>query len=148
MKMANTGAQRKVADWIREECLFPKFGQKFYRKEVPLSSGGVFECSAVSEDGRIVASITTSKALSAGGGIGVGKMKSIRSDIYFLHLAKAQRRIVVFTEPDMRAEWEKEQKNGRVPENIEFMDAKLPDNLRRELEKARSIASNEVRPNR
>jgi hypothetical protein len=39
--------------------------------------------------------------MTAGGKHAVGKMLKIRSDMYFLLLAEAERRIVVLTEKDM-----------------------------------------------
>jgi len=76
----------------------------------------------------------------------VGKLLKIRSDMYFLLLADADRRVVVLTEADMLAVCEAEKRNGRVPPSIEFVLAEIPDELRNRLNAARRKASEEVSP--
>jgi len=47
----------------------------------------------------------------------------------FLTMATAQHRIVVLTEPDMLDLCNKERAGGRVPAEIEFVCAAIPENL-------------------
>ena len=77
---------------------------------------------------------------------GVGKMMKIRSDLYFLLLSEAQRRVIVFTQRDMYEQFEKERKAGRVPPDIEYLLADTPDDLKERLEAARWMASEELAP--
>lgn len=142
--MADTRVQLEVEDWIRREWIVKQFGQKFHRDRVKLSPGGVFDFDAVSADGKIIATISTSGSVTATGNYAVGKMLKIRSDMYFLLLANAERRVVVLTEQDMHDQCEKEKAAGRVPSSIEFVHAPLPSNLQVKLQASRKKASTEM----
>ena len=124
----------------------PKYGQPFYRERVELTSGGVFDFDAVSSDRKVVASISTSAATTAGGKRGVGKLNKIRSDMLFLLLATAERRIVVLTEKDLYELFLREREAGRVPREIEFELAEIPSELAFRLTDSRGRASREVSP--
>jgi len=65
--VADTSVQTEVERWVRSNWLPREYGCQFRRDEVGLSSGGVHSFGAVSEDGRIVASISTSSAMTPGG---------------------------------------------------------------------------------
>lgn len=142
--MADTRVQLEVEDWVRREWMPPRFGQQFFRERVRLSSGGVCDLDAVSSDRKVVAAISTSGAFTARGKLAVGKMLKIRSDMYFLLLADAERRIVVLTEKDMYDQCLKEAAGGRVPSSIEFVRADIPEQLRARLRVSRSTASDEL----
>ena len=142
--MADTRIQLEVEDWVRREWMCHRFGLKFARERVRLSSGGVFDADAVSEDLRIVAAISTSGARTSGGKTAVGKMLKVRSDMYFLLLAQAERRIVVLTERDMYEQCLKEADGGRVPKSIEFVHVEIPSELHARLIASRAEASNEL----
>ena len=144
--MADTRIQIEVEDWVRLNWMPLQFGQKFYRERLPLSSGGVFDFDAVSEDHKIVATISTSGSKTVTGKHAVGKLLKIRSDMFFLLLVNTGRRLVILTEPDMLELCQKEAKGGRVPSSIEFVRAEIPDNLLIRLRGARQIASKEVSP--
>jgi hypothetical protein len=144
--MADTRVQLEAEDWVRREWMQSHFGQPFSRERLRLSSGGVFDSDAVSPDGSIAATISTSGARTASGKNAIGKMLKIRSDVYFLLLADAQRKLVVLTEKDMYEQCLKEREGGRVPAQIEFVLAEVPDGLRERLSTARGAASREARP--
>jgi hypothetical protein len=145
--MADTRVQLEVEDWVRRTWMPDRFGQKFNRDRCKLSSGGVFDFDAVSDDAKIVASISTSGAKTASGKPAVGKLLKLRSDMLFLLLAQeAEKRIIILTEPDMYELCNKERSGGRVPLSIEFVLATIPDELRQKLQDARKIASREVSP--
>ena len=146
--MADTRVQTAIEDWVRREWMPKKYGHRFHRERVQLSSGGVFDFDAVSQDHSIVASISTSGGKTASGKLGVGKLNKLRSDMFFLLLATAKRRIMVLTEPDMYELCRKEVQGGRVPKSIEFVVAELPAALAAQLAKAREVASKEVSPSR
>lgn len=144
--MADTSVQRKVEDWIVSTWAEPQFGAACYKRRLSLTSGGVFEFDLVCEEKDVVGTVSTSKLAIPSGKMGVGKVTKIRSDIYFLLLVEADRRIVVLTEQDMFDWWKKEQiEKQRVPNNIEFMLVGLPHELRTELEASRKRSSDEVR---
>jgi hypothetical protein len=123
------------------------YGVRFSRERLTLKSGGVFDFDAVSEDRSIVATISTSGAKTAGGKHAVGKILKLRSDMLFLILVEAQRRIIVLTEQDMCDQCEKEAQWGRVPKEIECVCAPIPEELRTRLVAARLIASRELAGN-
>src|ERR1035441_2071195 len=99
--MADTRVQLEVEDWVRQQWMPTKFGMNFNRDRVRLSPGGVFDFDAVSGDKKIIATISTSGAKTAGGNYAVGKMLKIRSDMLFLTIVEVKQRIVVLTEQDM-----------------------------------------------
>jgi hypothetical protein len=119
------------------------FGKKFARERVPLRSGGVFDFDAVSEDGSIVATISTSGSKTSGMKNAAGKILKLRSDMLFLTMVEAERRIIVLTEKDMFDQCKKESAGGRVPPEIEFVCAAIPEELRARLITARLKASAE-----
>jgi hypothetical protein len=121
------------------------FGTKFSRERLSLRSGGVFDFDAVSEDHSIVATISTSGSKTSGGKYAVGKILKLRADMLFLTMVEARRRLVVLTERDMFDQCEKEVTGGRVPPEIEFACAVIPDELRSRLIAARLKASGESR---
>jgi hypothetical protein len=61
----------------------------------------------------------------------------------FLTIAEAKRRVVILTEQDMCDQCEREAAGGRVPPEIEFVCAPIPDELRVKLVAARLKASGE-----
>jgi len=120
-----------------------QYGSKFSRERLPLRSGGVFDFDAVSEDHSIVATISTSGARTSGGNHGSGKILKLRSDMLFLTMVDAKRRVMILTERDMCDRCEKEAAGGRVPKEIEFVCVPIPDELRTRLVAARLKASGE-----
>lgn len=108
-----------------------------------LRSGGVFDFDAVSDDRSIVATISTSGSKTSGGKHAVGKILKLRSDMLFLTMVEAKRRIIILTEQDMCNQCEKEFAGGRVPPEIEFICAVIPSELRTRLIAARLKASEE-----
>jgi len=141
--MADTRVQLEVEDWVRRNWMAQQYGMSFSRERLRLRSGGVFDFDAVSADQSIVATISTSGSKTSGGKNAVGKMLKLRSDMLFLTMIDAKRRIVVLTERDMCDQCEKEMQGGRVPPEIEFVCAILPDEIRTRLIAARQKASGE-----
>ncbi len=131
--MADSSIQLEIEKWIRTNWLPQKYGQPFNPRQLKLKPGGGFIFDAVSEDGAIVALISTSSARTAGGKFGAGKMQKLRADMLFLLLAPAQMRLIVLSEPDMFKLCRQEKKVGRVPEEIEFVLAEIPEELRQRL---------------
>ncbi len=142
-QMADTRVQIEVEDWVRRNWMVSHFGTKFSRERLPLRSGGVFDFDAVSEDRFIVATVSTSGAKTSGGKHAVGKILKLRSDMLFLTLVEAKRRVIVLTERDMYDQCQKEVAGGRVPPEIEFVCAVIPEDLRARLIAARRKASSE-----
>ena len=144
--MADTRCQVECEDWIRREWMLEFFGQPFFRERMPLSSGGVFDFDAVSADKTIVASLSTSGSRTARGKYATGKMMKLRSDMLYLLLTEAPRKVMVLCEADMYARCKLEQESGRLPKEIEFLHAPLPNDLAIKLLAARKVGSDEVSP--
>ena len=144
--MADTRTQLEVEEWVRNVWLPNNYKQQFSAKSLHLSSGGVFDFDAVSEDQRIVVNISTSNALMSSGKLGVGKLQKMRADILFLLLVDSDHRIMALTENDMYYLCKKEKENGRVPINIDFIKVDIPEDLVKKLQIAKNIASKEVEP--
>jgi hypothetical protein len=121
-----------------------QFGMKFSRERLTLRSGGVFDFDAVSEDRSIVATISTSGAKTSGGRNASGKIFKLRSDMLFLAMVEAKRRVIVLTERDMYDQCARESAGGHVPLEIEFVCADIPEDLRARLIASRVKASGEV----
>jgi len=134
--------------WIRDEWLPEQFGQPFSKRRLKLSSGGFFEFDAVSADGQVIATVSTSRSRTSSGRRGAGKMNKIRSDILFLSLRKARRRVVVLTERDMYRNCGRQQDRGRLPQWVKLLLAPLPKPLAKSLRRARRKSSREVSPRR
>ena len=146
--MADTRCQLECEDWVRQDWMPTRFGQKFHRDRIRLTSGGFFDFDAVSVDGATIATISTSGAKTSGGKHAVGKLMKLRSDMLFLLLASPKRSLMILTERDMYELCEKEKEGGRVPRNIEFHHAPLPADLAAKLKVARQASSEEVSPRR
>jgi hypothetical protein len=144
--MADTRCQVECEDWVRREWMPAVFGQPFYRERVQLTSGGVFDFDAVSSDKTIIASISTSGSRTASGKYATGKMMKLRSDILYLLMTNAVRRLVILCETDMYERCQQELAAGRLPKEIEFLHVPLPDALAVRLFAARQIGSDEVSP--
>ena len=146
--MANTKIQHEVEDWILTGYLPDKYQCSFEGRKVKLTWGGFFNFDAVSKDGKIVGNISTSSAKTAGGKQAIGKYHKLKADILYLLAARnAAKRLLIFTEKEMRDHFASEQNSGRLPSNIELVLVKLPTTLRKKLEIARKSASDEMRPN-
>jgi hypothetical protein len=146
--MADTRCQLECEDWVRQDWMPQRFGERFHRDRVRLTSGGFFDFDAVSADGSTIATISTSGARTSGGKHGVGKLMKLRSDMLFLLLASPKRAVMILTERDMYDLCEKEKEGGRVPRNIEFVHAALPLDLAAKLKIAKQASSDEVSPRR
>jgi hypothetical protein len=146
--MADTRIQLLAENWVRNTWLPQQYQQSFSPQRLSLLAGGHFVFDAVSADGTIVINISTSSAKTAGGRRGAGKLHKLRADMLFLLMANAQQRLIVLTETDMFELCQNEKKNGRVPREVEFRHAELPEELARSLYEARETASREVTPAR
>ena len=142
--MATSNSFLRVEEHIRDEWLERRFGQKFTKRSVSLRTKGTFEFDAVSPDGDIVGCISANSGRARQGGLAKTKMNKIRSDIMFLMLSKAQRRLMILTDADLYAHSVNEQKRGRLPCDIDICHAKLSDEFQALLSEAQKAASIEI----
>ena len=148
--MANTRFQTiEIETWVRSVWLPEVFGQPFQKSKLMLAAGGQFEFDAVSADKSIAASISTSRALTASGNGGEGKLNKLYKDMLFLLEAQSlKKRVMVLTEQCMLDRCLGQRRLGRVPVQIEFLLAALPGDKRLKLDQHRAVASDEVLPGR
>ena len=145
--MADTSAQREIDKWITETFLPKKTGEGFSAQSLPLESGGSHRFAAVNSTGRKVGVVCTGSAMTAGGKLATGKLMKIRADMYFLLLAQADERFLVFVDQSMYSLMLKERQTGKVPKNIQFMLVDdLPEALAEALRQSQQAASEEVSP--
>lgn len=142
--MANSQAQRAAELWICTNWLPDKYHQTFSKQRLQLSSGGVFEFDAVSEDRRIAVSISTSGGITSGGKKASPKMNKIRSDALFLLLAAVQQRIILFTERQMYELCQEQIRLGRFPPEVTAIIAELPPKLEADVASGRAKAAEEI----
>ena len=142
--MANSKIQLLIEAWIKNKWLPEKYSKKFSAQHLQLNTEGCFD--AVSADRSIVANISTSSCRTARGKIASAKIQKMRADILFLTMVIADKKIIVLCEKDMYDYLIKEKKNGRVPDEIAFLHAPIPEHLTKALELARKIAVQEVSP--
>lgn len=146
--MADTSAQHSAEKWVVTRFLPERFkGTSFLGRKLTLEWGGQFAFDAVSEDGKIVALISTSAARTAGGKPAVAKFQKLKADaLYLLNVIGAEELIMIFTEDSMLRHFEKEQKSCRFPPEIKFMLATLPEDIHSRVLASRKIASAETSP--
>jgi hypothetical protein len=144
--MADSKSHRSAEVWIRENWLPLALGQPFTKRRLDLISGGQFEFDGVSKDRTIAVCVSTNGGIRATGGKASTKLHKIRSDVMFLLLANVERRIVVLADKAMHDLCMVEFNNGRLPQNVEFHLAEVPDVMLVDLAAARAIAAAEVTP--
>ena len=144
--MADSRVQHEVEDWIVRNALPAQFGQSFSKRRWGLEWGGFFEFDGVSEDGTIVACVSTSVGATASGKNPSGKILKIKADTLYLMAARADMRLLVFTDSSMMNRIQREQDAGRFPGSVELLLVHLPDDLEAKLNLARAAASREVTP--
>jgi hypothetical protein len=147
--MADTAAYLQAERWVREKGLPYKFpGHTFVSKGLQVGtrrdgSPRSFEFDAVSTDGSIVALVKGSSGLTAGGKQPVAKTKDAYTDLLFLSLVQAERRLLVLTDPQFHRIFEKVS-DGRIPPGVEVLHIPLPRDVQARVDLARHKASREM----
>ena len=138
--MANTRVQRVIEQWVRDTWLRRNGEWQI----VASQAHRYYEDPAVgAADPKKLSNFVGTYEV---GKQGAGKIHKIRSDMLFLLLARARRRLALFTEPDMATFWRREQTKGRLPKQIEVVLVPLRDVMRVVLRKAQRRSSREVSP--
>ncbi len=146
--MADTKAQNEAEFWIRRTALQERFDQQFTKRSLVLKAGGEFSFDAVSEDGKIVAAISTSLGTRSSGGDATAKLMKIRSDVLWFYLLQREpeRKLLVFTEQSMIDLIERERKKGRFPSEFEVLKFDLPKEIADRVAESRRLAIEEMSP--
>lgn len=147
--MSKSTFRHDVERFVRDEWLAPIVGQGFREANIALHAGGEFQCDAVSEDRKILASICT----NAGKTISLKRSKKatpklhkVRSDILYMMCAEAERRIVILTDRNMYDLCMEQVNAGRMPVGIEFLLAEIPSEMLEQLGRDHYHAACEVIP--
>lgn len=96
--MANTRYLTSAVEDAVGHRLSELYQTSFHRRRLRLQTGGEHEFDAVSDNGRIVASIKT--ASGSGGRHPSGKVVNCFAELYFLSLVRARKRLLVLTSPE------------------------------------------------
>ena len=141
--MADTSYLRyTVEPWIREQ-LQGTYRQTFTSQVLELRTGGRREFDAVSEDRCVVASVKAHSGATSSGGIPSAKINSALLEIYFLMLVPADERILVLTNPEFFAIFNRSTKGRIVPEvRVELMP--LPLDMQTRVDAVTKRASDEM----
>ncbi len=141
--MANTSYLRyTVEPWVRNR-LAERYGQAFAARVLRLAPGGTHEFDAVSQDGRVVASIKASSGLTSGGNHPTGKVATCLNEVYYLTLVAAEERLLVLTNPDFHAIFTRTTA-GQIAAGIMVELFALPENMQRTVDGVTQLASKEM----
>jgi hypothetical protein len=129
--MADTNPQSQAAKWIRDVYLPKKYGQPFREKSLELQSRALAKFDAVSEDGEIVAVISTNVGFTSGGRKNEDELNQTRAAaLRFLMLDYIPKeRLMIFTEQSMMDLIKDEKKRDRFPKTLKLVKVKLPPKL-------------------
>jgi hypothetical protein len=145
VSMADTSYLKRVVEPRIRTILEDRYGQPFYKRFLPLRSGGRHEFDAVSADGEIVVSIKSSSGLTSGGNAPDGKIKNSLAELYYLSLVDAPTRILVLTNPDFHRIFTKKAEGAIAPGlSVELIG--LPADEQAEVDAVVAAASAEVTP--
>jgi hypothetical protein len=140
--MANTRDLEAAFDWTRKE-LGKRFDVTFSKAQTTLRQGTQRTFNAVSNDGSIVATISHSSGLTSGNKKPVGKIHGAVAYLYFLSQARAQRRMLVLTDPDLHR-FVLNEVEGAVGDGLEILHVPLPSELAAKVRAVTSRASDEM----
>ena len=143
--MASTHAQKQSELWIVNHWLPEKYGCAFSEQKVKMQGRGYFAFDAVSENKVIIGNVSTASAFTHRGSVASGKKSKLRADCLMLALVSAQTKLMLLTEADMAEFGLKEKREGRLPLDVQIIHIELPQELKKQLSRAREIASKEVR---
>jgi hypothetical protein len=125
------------------ERLAVAFGVRFLERAMPIrwngEGTGLFRFDAVSEDGTIIACLSTARNLKT------GQRNKLMRDATFMWLTPgAKHRILAVVEARVADALNVELHCGRLPPRTEIRIIDLAPEMRQELENFRMIAANEV----
>jgi len=140
--MADTSDLEVAFDWTRQE-LGRRFGVTFSKTHASLRQGTQRKFNAVSSDGSIVATISHSSGPTSGKKNPTGKIHTAVASLYFLSQVRAQRRILVLTDPELNRLVQNEV-DGALGEGLEILHIPLPPELAAKVRAVTSRASDEM----
>ena len=130
--MANTNALKDIERYVRHWCS-SKYGTEIedYEKKIQLVTGSVHRFDVVAKDGSIIAGIKTS-ALRIDGKVSTGVIKSTFTELYFLSLISAPKKLMILTDKGYY-EYFRKISNGKVADGIEIIHCPLPKEIEKDI---------------
>ncbi|MDO8747734.1 MAG: hypothetical protein Q7J72_01280 [Candidatus Omnitrophota bacterium] len=131
--MANTtGLKNPVEQYVRDWCS-RSFGVAVEdsEKEIRLVTGGVHRFDVVAKDRSLVAGIKTS-SLRDNGRVGTGTIKSTYTEIYFLSIVKADKKLMILTDKRY-CDYFQGKSKGKIVQDVEIIYCPLPKRLAEEV---------------
>jgi hypothetical protein len=144
--MADTTALRTQIEPHVQAWLQKQFGVRFTRRTVPLTghgTAGQHQFAAVSDDGRIVASVKSLSGRTTGENLPSAKIDSSYAEIYYLSLVQSEKKLLVLTDLEFYRLFSK-QSEGMVVRSVDILHCPLPLELERVKEAVRVAASAEI----
>lgn len=118
-----TQLKDKIEPWFRQEYLRKKYpSAEIVQRQLDLNWGGKFEYDAVVYvEGKLVAIylLSCSEYKTKNGKGGAGKFHKIKSDILMMVGTEAPEKIMAFLGGSMYQQFITQQKQGRLPQNIQ-----------------------------
>jgi hypothetical protein len=142
--MANSYLTTAVEDEVRHS-LSEKYQTSFHRRTMRLQAGGEHEFGAVSDNGRIVASIKTASPTGPGGRDPASKVVNCFAELYFLSLVRARRRLLVLTSVEF-CELFLAVARGKVAAGIEIVHIPLSAGVQARVSAVQQASGNEAQP--
>jgi hypothetical protein len=145
IEMVGPDAHKDVEQWIREVFLPKKYGQLFRQKNLELQSRGKAMFHAVSNDGEVVAMISTSAGLGPNGKVDAEALMKVRSDalkLLWLEHTPANR-FMIFTDPTMVRAIREEIRKGHFPKEMKILKVNLPTALAAKISESSDVAPRE-----
>jgi hypothetical protein len=134
----------QVEDYVRQR-LEDVHGSTFSKQMLPLNTGGSHEFDAVSDDGRIVASIKAASGRTKTGKYPSGKVNGCLAELYYLSLVDATTRILILTAPGFHEILVKKVEGALAP-GISIELIQLPSGMQVDVDRVVAEASREVSP--
>jgi hypothetical protein len=144
--MADTTALKKQIEPHVQAWLQKQFGVRFRRQTVPLTghgAAGQHQFAAVSEDGKIVASVKSLSGRTTGENLPSAKIDSSYAEIYYLSLVQSEKKLLVLTDIEFYRLFRKHSE-GMVVRGVDILHCPLPPELERVKEAVRLTASAEI----
>jgi hypothetical protein len=151
--MANTTEYKKqIEAWFRDTYLPNKHPECSVQSgNVSLIWGGNFQYDAlVYKNDSLIAvyCLSCSEYRTAGGKGGSGKLNKIKGDILMMLGTTCPAKVLSFSGKTMMEKIQREQKNGRLPKEIQCEHIQLPEYLSTIVQSVSAESVKEVTPNR
>lgn len=144
--MANTNELKNLIEQHVRKRLADKdkYNQPFKEKEIPLklTTGGQHNFDVVSEDRMIIGGIKANSP-RGDGKAGGGVINSVFTELYFLSLVKAKKKLLILTNKGFY-ELFKKRSSGQVLPDTEIIYCQLPKSLNIKVAKIHKTASEEI----